>query len=336
MLGLFEAGNWPCGIRTVRQVMPAAERSLGNALFQSGTALGAVVTPYIVLICIQWADPGEPVRHAHFAVGGGTAVAATGVPADVWQVPFRAIGAVGLVWVALWMLTVPERALRAVPDHSPAGVPAPFWHVFRDRRFWVLTVVITGVNTTWHTFRVWLPLFLQKERNFTEVEMTRFTTFYYLSADVGSWTVGLATLWMTRRGLSIHTSRMVTFALCAIFAMASALVPVLDAGPALAAALLVTAFGALGLFATYFALSQELSAKHQGKVTGTLGAVNAVYLGVVFPSQGRVSDLFGSYERVLASSGVPAVVAVLAVALFWPRERKPDAGGSSPSNGKHP
>src|SRR5205823_1765374 len=35
MLGLFEAGNWPCGIRTVRQVMPPRERSLGVAIFQS-------------------------------------------------------------------------------------------------------------------------------------------------------------------------------------------------------------------------------------------------------------------------------------------------------------
>src|SRR5262245_6782371 len=40
LLGLFEGGNWPSGIRTVRQIMPIAERSLGNSLFESGTALG--------------------------------------------------------------------------------------------------------------------------------------------------------------------------------------------------------------------------------------------------------------------------------------------------------
>ena len=116
MLGLFEAGNWPCGIRTVRQVMAPKERSLGNALFQSGTALGAVITPYIVLICLHWADPAEPTRMAHYALGGGSAAAATGVPPDSWRLPFRVIGAVGLVWVALWLILVPGRSLAAVGE----------------------------------------------------------------------------------------------------------------------------------------------------------------------------------------------------------------------------
>src|SRR5436190_17356984 len=70
LLGLFEGGNWPSGIRTVRQIMPVAERSLGNSLFQSGTALGAIVTPVIVLACVRWTDPGEPARLAHVALGG--------------------------------------------------------------------------------------------------------------------------------------------------------------------------------------------------------------------------------------------------------------------------
>jgi uncharacterized protein (TIGR02266 family) len=44
-LGLFESGNWPCGIRTTRAVLRHEERSLGNSIFQSGTALGAATYP---------------------------------------------------------------------------------------------------------------------------------------------------------------------------------------------------------------------------------------------------------------------------------------------------
>src|SRR5262249_1717842 len=90
LLGLFEGGNWPSGIRTVRQIMPIAERSFGNSLFQSGTALGAIVTPVIVLWCIRFAGPENP---------------------DAWRLPFQVIGLVGFAWVALWVFTVPSRRL---------------------------------------------------------------------------------------------------------------------------------------------------------------------------------------------------------------------------------
>ena len=35
-LGLFEAGNVPCGIMTVKRILQPEERSLGNGMFQSG------------------------------------------------------------------------------------------------------------------------------------------------------------------------------------------------------------------------------------------------------------------------------------------------------------
>jgi ACS family hexuronate transporter-like MFS transporter len=81
-LGLFEAGNWPCGIRTTRAILPPAERALGNALFQSGTALGAVITPLTVLALLHWADPQESFRHAVIAVTGGTYAAVSDAPTD--------------------------------------------------------------------------------------------------------------------------------------------------------------------------------------------------------------------------------------------------------------
>jgi len=305
--------------------MPAKERSLGNALFQGGTALGAAITPFIVFACIQWADPDETARLAHFALGGGTAIAGTGPPPDAaWQAPFRVIGAVGVVWVVIWLVTVRQRTLRTVVESGIPDTPvAPFSTIFYDRRFWILLLVIIGVNTTWHTFRVWLPKFLQTEHGYTEAEMTLVMTFYYITADIGSWTVGLSVLGLATLGMRVHTARMITFVLCTLLAVTSVAVPFLDRGPLLTAALLTIGFGGLGLFATYFALSQELSAKHQGKVTGTLGAVNAIYLGFVFPYQGKLIDKYDTIKPVLAAASIPAVIAVIAVLFFWPKSTLP-------------
>src|SRR6266851_591436 len=48
LLGLAEAGNWPCALRTTQHILPPAERTMGNSILQSGAAFGALLTPLIV------------------------------------------------------------------------------------------------------------------------------------------------------------------------------------------------------------------------------------------------------------------------------------------------
>jgi ACS family hexuronate transporter-like MFS transporter len=213
---------------------------------------------------------------------------------------------------------------------SPAGSAdagiARFRDVMRDVRFWVLLAVVIGINITWHGYRTWLPLYLQVQRGFSEREMSRFTTVYYLVADIGSWTIGGLTLLLYRRGMGIHRSRTLAYGLCATMTMGTLAVPFLPNGWPLAAGLLVVAFGALGLFPTYFALSQELSARHQGKVSGTLGAGAHTSLAMIYPLEGLISDATKSYEIVLGGIGVAPMLAFLFLLWKWPtrREAQPD------------
>ncbi|HEY1190797.1 MAG TPA: MFS transporter [Gemmata sp.] len=305
LLGLFEAGNWPCGIRTTRLVLPPHERSFGNALFQSGTALGAVVTPMMVLVILQRAEV--------FGIS------------DTWRVPFRFIGGLGLVWVALWFITIPKALVT--PTDTSTGAPANpgdvrFVAVFRDRRFWALVAMVMAVNFTWHGYRTWLPLYLREQRGYSREEMSAFTTVYYLVADIGSWTVGLVTLALCKRGVRLHVSRLLAFAGCALLTVCTASVPFLPGGWVLEAGLLVIAFGALGLFPTYFSLSQELSAKHQGKVTGTLGACAHLSLFVVYPVEGYICKATGSKEWVLGGIGLFPLLALVVMVKLWPPTRK--------------
>jgi sugar phosphate permease len=48
LLGLFEAGHWPCALKTTQRLLPSSKRTLGNSVLQSGTAIGAMVTPLII------------------------------------------------------------------------------------------------------------------------------------------------------------------------------------------------------------------------------------------------------------------------------------------------
>src|SRR5262245_30587892 len=97
LLGLAEAGHWPCALRTTQRVLPPAERPLGNSLLQSGAALGAVLTPLLIL-----ALPQGP---------------------DTWRYPFLAVGAAGVSWVVLWLASV--RSADLPREQGPGSSPAP-------------------------------------------------------------------------------------------------------------------------------------------------------------------------------------------------------------------
>src|SRR6185436_6775705 len=47
-LGLGEAGNFPAAIKTVAQWFPKKERALATGILNSGTNVGALVTPFLV------------------------------------------------------------------------------------------------------------------------------------------------------------------------------------------------------------------------------------------------------------------------------------------------
>jgi MFS transporter, ACS family, hexuronate transporter len=93
MLGVGESFNWPCALRVTARVLPPSDRSLGNGIFNSGAAVGAVVTPIIVT----------------------TLTALWG-----WRTAFVLVGSLGFVWVLIWLALVqgPERQLLERDDRS--------------------------------------------------------------------------------------------------------------------------------------------------------------------------------------------------------------------------
>jgi MFS transporter, ACS family, hexuronate transporter len=296
-LGFFEAGNWPCGIRTIRQVMPPEQRSFGNSLFQSGTAIGAIVTPFVILLCLRWFDANDP---------------------KIWRWPFLIIGSLGIVWIVGWLI-LPSSVLKTETSTTSSHPAASYWAIFRDHRFYLLIAVILGVNYSWHTLRIWMPKYFMTSLGDSEETMQRFSIAYYLLADIGAWTVGLATWGLSRWLMPLHTARLITFGVCTAIVLSSLMIPFLNHRDSIAVVILITGFGALGLFPTYFALSQDLSAAHQGKVTGTLGFINAIAMAGMSYGQGWIIDSTKRFDIILATAGLPALVAFAVTSIFWRR-----------------
>jgi ACS family hexuronate transporter-like MFS transporter len=105
-LGITEAGNFPAAIKTVAEWFPQRERALATGIFNSGANVGAIIAPLSVpFIAEQYG----------------------------WQWAFIITGALGFVWLVLWMLVYDtpansKRLSKAEFDYinadAPAGLPA--------------------------------------------------------------------------------------------------------------------------------------------------------------------------------------------------------------------
>jgi ACS family hexuronate transporter-like MFS transporter len=305
LLGLAEAGNWPCALRTTQHILKPEERTMGNGILQSGAAIGAVLTPLVVLALVWWTDS--------------------------WRYSFFAIGAFGLGWVFFWFLLVKPRDLaiaRAAPPVQANGQPAGVRNrpsALQVRRFCALVLVVVCINATWHFFRAWMPLFLQRQHHYSETTTFLFTSAYYIATDLGSLCAGFATLYLARRGFAVHTSRLLVYLLCALLTALSVAAATLSAGPLLLGLLLVIGFGALGVFPNYYSLSQELTVRHQGKLTGFLGASCWLAMAGVHELIGRVVRSTGSYSLCVALAGLAPLVGFAALVLLWGPTPQPAA-----------
>src|SRR5262245_13361663 len=86
LLGLGEAGNFPASIKTVAERFHKQERDLATGIFNSGTNVGALLTPLIVpWITIMWG----------------------------WEWAFVLTGLTGVLWIILW-----ARLYRSPEEHK--------------------------------------------------------------------------------------------------------------------------------------------------------------------------------------------------------------------------
>ena len=299
LLGFFEAGHWPCAIRTTRMLLDERQRSMGNGLLQSGASLGAIVTPLIMQV-LMTSDPAT------------------------WRVPFLVVGGVGLLWIIPWFVLLRGNDLRApAPSQETGGrVEKTFAQVIFSRRMLVVFFVIACINTTWQILRAWMPKFLQEGRGYSESQALSFNSVWFVATDVGCLAAGALAVWLARRHLSVHAARVLVFAACALLCAACVLVPWLGKGWMLLAVLSLAGAGALGVFPLYHAFTQDISASHQGKITGVAGVAAWLVPAQIQKLFGVLADRTGSFDLGLALAGFLPLLAVIPLWLFWNEPKK--------------
>lgn len=304
-LGFFEAGHWPCALKTTQRLLPSSRRTLGNSVLQSGTAIGAMITPLIIKSLVN-DKPGS------------------------WRPAFQIVGLIGLIWAVLWIASLWNQDLESKASGNDAGqsgaqpeseLPVPsFRKVMFSRKFLTLIIVVIAINLCWHQFRVWMQKFLIKGRGYDELASLDINFWFNVMTDIGCLTAGFATAFFYRLGLSSHWARCTVFFLCSLLVATGGLIPWLPKGPALITVLMLVGLGSLGLFPCYYAFTQELSFKHQGKVSGTLGTIAWIFPSLWHSGFGHWVDRTKNYDLGMSLVTWLPLLSIIALCLIWPRE----------------
>ncbi len=258
-LGVCEAPNWPLAMRTVTRVFPPEQRTLATGLFQSGTSLGALIAPpFIIYIATAYN----------------------------WRMSFFVVGAIGFLWVALWLLWFrarPEPMLGTAPstssdENAPSRPTAPvsIRVIARSRMFWGLVLCSTFINPLQYFYTTWLPRYFDKYAGlgFGSALAERLV-IVYLALDLGLWSGGLVVArlskhWDVRRArlfvTSVGTGCMMTVPLVSKFHNIDAITAIIS----------LAVFGLGWFIANYLVFSAEIFPANVSTMVGIVSGLGSL------------------------------------------------------------
>jgi ACS family hexuronate transporter-like MFS transporter len=285
LLGVGEAGNYPAGVKVIGEWFPPQERSLASGIFNSGAAIGAMLAPPLLALMV-------------FAVG--------------WQASFVAVGALGFVWLAAWMI------FYRTPPINPGEVEFPppgVWALAKTRFVWQFTLSKVFADPVWYFYTFWFPQYLKVGHGFTMKEIGQTAWIPFFTAGLGNLAGGFLCSWLLRIGLTAQTARRVgvlIFSGLMVAAVPSAMVH----SSALAIALISTAtFGYSGALANVLAIPRDLFPKNAVASIWGLASMGSGFGGMFFSLvTGWLVDHY-SFKPAFVLFGLTPIIA--ACLIWW-------------------
>ncbi len=263
-LGFGEGATFPGGFRTAVESLPPDRRARGIATSFSGGAIGAVLTPIIVI----------PI-----GVRFG------------WRAAFLITGVLGFLWILLWRVWArPPYLAEVAPKTTRMAWPNPF-----ERRFWALVIGYCLTTVSMGPILAIVPLYFSQGLGVEQAALGRL-----LWAPPFAWAVGYffwgwaADRFATDQPRPIGMFLLLTALSFPIGATTLTASPVLAISLISWTAFIVGGFQMVVLKANSYAYPREQSAMMMGIATGSWSAANVILLPLVgrWFGQGRYSESF--------------------------------------------
>lgn len=262
MLGIAEAGNWPGATKANAEWFPVKERALAQGIFNSGAAIGGIVSIPLIAYLAIFLD---------------------------WKIIFIAVGVVGLLWLVPWLiivkgppqvhawLTDEERDYilsgQTNEDIDQDGTPDGGYNpstgeLLTRKQSWGVIVASAAIDPIWWLFIVWIPTYLYEVHGFNVKDLAVSGWLPYVGAMFGAWFGGLLAQNRLKSGWSVNKTRKFTITLGCLIMLPALLAMSAAATPSLALGLMfIILFG----FQTAIGNVQTLPSDfYGGKTVGTL------------------------------------------------------------------
>lgn len=316
LLGSTEAANWPGATKAVSEWFPAKERAWAVALFDSGSAIGGAVAPFVVL----W---------LYHSFGS-------------WRPAFLITAMMGFVWLIFWrrMYHAPEDHPRISPEEldyirkgrAPSantkddGVAISWGRLIKYRQTWGIVLGRGLLDPYWFLISEWFALFLLSKGFALEASILGFWA-PFLGADLGNFAGGALSSWWIARGVPVGVARK---RVVMIFGPSMlVLVPVVFSSQYL---LLIAGFSyATFAYAACATICISLPAdvfhsRAVASVSGMSGTAAGMATLISTYLTGVIADRFSFQPVIIAASVIPCIATLIIWRFVRPRTTPDPAG----------
>lgn len=278
ILGVGEAANFPAAVKTVAEWFPKKERALATGIFNSGSNIGAIVSPLIVV---------------------GITITLN------WKWAFIITGLLGFIWIIFWLLIyrTPEKHKRVsstelayiLSDNesvveSTDDNEITWKSLFKHRQTYAICMSRFFTDWVWWFFLFWAPDFLNKTQNIDLKDSILPLIIIYTMASVGGVFGGALSSRFIKIGKTIDYARKTAILVCAIMVL-----PLIFA----------TKFDNLWLVVVIIGFA---TAAHQGWASNIFTVVSDIYPKKAVATMVGLSGFTGAIGGALAASFVGLVL----------------------------
>jgi len=302
-LGLGESGVFPASIKCVAEWFPEKERALATGIFNAGTNVGAIITPFLVpWIAIQ--------------VG--------------WRWAFIVTGALGFAWLALWLTIYrnPEQHYRYVnselelihSDPAETSGRIPWLPLLSHRQTWAFAAGKFMTDPIWWFYLFWIPDYLQRQHGLRLNQIGPPILAIYLISDFGSVAGGWLSSSLLKQGLSVNAARKWAMLVCGLCVLPIAAVYRIPGLWPAAILIGLAAAGHQGFSANLYTLTSDLfPSRAVASIVGIGGMAGAVGGMLIAQIVGHVLQWTNSYMLPFFLAASAYLLALLLIHLLSPK-----------------
>jgi len=211
VLAVGEAGNFPAAIKATAEYFPKKDRALSTSIFNAGATVGALAAPITIpFIAAAWG----------------------------WEMSFLIIGALGFVWMGVWIFLYKKPELNPKVNQEElayiqqdidvssmtladpvqeAARKISFKDCFRYKQTWAFAFGKFMTDGVWWFFLFWTPAYLSSVYGMdtTESALPLFVLYMItLLSIIGGW---LPSYFVDKKGMNPYDGRMRAMLIFAFF-----------------------------------------------------------------------------------------------------------------------